>query len=332
MIAIEKMILHVCEPDRNELIQSESEMAADEQWLPRLESKLTKAFTGTQKKTGQFHDESQVKQVIREYATKTISFVQMSRRISERIFAMKCKYGLYEASTLFFGEVLFDDVRYVVCMDNAHQEALSHILHEADGKVCLNLHMNTDMIASSLLKKDAAFMICLADFSVSSVEGKTMIEGEKRYFYNDIILQAQAKTSYHDALVSMEKACDEVVRDYALESIKIKPKLKQAIKESLEAQEELQPVRIAQEVFYDQPLAAQHFTQQLKDQGISEAIPTEHHKPSKAERVTKLRTDKGIELIIPLEYMDSTDYVEFQNEENGSISIRLKNINRIINR
>lgn len=332
MIAIEKLILHVCEADRNVWIQSEEEMVLEEQWLPRLEAKMTKAFTSNQKKTGHFHEDSQVKAIIQAYGTQTISFAKMSQQIAEHIFAMKRKYGQYESSTLLFGEVLLEEVRYLVCLDNAHQEALSHMVHEEEGKVRLDLHISSHHLAPSLIKKDAAFMVCLSDLSVSSVEGKCEIEGEKRYFYNDIVLHAQAKPSYRDALVSMEQACDEVVKDYALESVKVKPKLKQAIKEALEAKEELHPAQIAKEVFSDQPLAAQHFAQQLKDQGISEAIPVEHHKPSKAERVSKLRTDKGIELIIPLDYMDSTEYVEFQNEENGSISIRLKNINRIFNR
>ena len=65
---------------------------------------------------------------------------------------------------------------------------------------------------------------------------------------------------------------------------------------------------------------------------MEKAVAIEHVKQRKAEQVQRIKTDKGIELIIPIDYMKTTDYVEIINEEEGRISIRLKNINRIISK
>ncbi len=67
----------------------------------------------------------------------------------------------------------------------------------------------------------------------------------------------------------------------------------------------------------------------MKEKGMDRPILTEYVKPTKAEKVTKIKTDKGIEVIIPINYMDSTEYVEFQTLEDGTLMIHLKNINRI---
>ena len=46
----------------------------------------------------------------------------------------------------------------------------------------------------------------------------------------------------------------------------------------------------------------------------------------------KLKTDTGIELTIPTDYFDNTEYVEFNNDGNGTLSITLKHISNIVNR
>ena len=46
----------------------------------------------------------------------------------------------------------------------------------------------------------------------------------------------------------------------------------------------------------------------------------------------KLKTDTGIELTIPTDYFDNTEYVEFNNNEDGTLSITLKHISNIVNR
>ena len=46
----------------------------------------------------------------------------------------------------------------------------------------------------------------------------------------------------------------------------------------------------------------------------------------------KLKTDTGIELTIPTDYMDNIEYVEFNNNDDGTLSITLKHISNIVSR
>lgn len=54
-----------------------------------------------------------------------------------------------------------------------------------------------------------------------------------------------------------------------------------------------------------------------------------------ARRLTKshrIRTDTGIDIAFPSEYSSSPDYLTFQREEDGTISIIIRNVQSIENR
>lgn len=46
----------------------------------------------------------------------------------------------------------------------------------------------------------------------------------------------------------------------------------------------------------------------------------------------KIKTDTGIEITIPSDFFDNSEYIEFINNPNGTISISIKNVGKIINR
>ena len=51
----------------------------------------------------------------------------------------------------------------------------------------------------------------------------------------------------------------------------------------------------------------------------------------KTGRNHKIKTDTGIEITFPADLFQNTEYIEFINNPDGTISIELKNIGKIIN-
>lgn len=49
-------------------------------------------------------------------------------------------------------------------------------------------------------------------------------------------------------------------------------------------------------------------------------------------RKHRLSTDTGIELVIPTEFFENTEFVEFYKDDDGFMSITLKNIQNITNK
>ena len=46
----------------------------------------------------------------------------------------------------------------------------------------------------------------------------------------------------------------------------------------------------------------------------------------------KIKTDTGIEVSFPADYFKNKDFIEFINNPDGTISIQLRNIGKIINK
>lgn len=332
MIVLEKMITHILDPSSNVIVCSDTCMELREESVAMLESKLSRAFTSAGRKVGVFKEGSVMKHQLEEYRSSIHTFEEMSANMAKYIFDTKCKCGIFTPSDLILAEVVYEDRRYLVGLDNAYSEGLLHEVKQNGDQVENEIVICSTLLSHSLLKKDSAFTIEFGDYSVSSVEAKVEIEGEKRYFYGDIALACESAPSYQDAVKTIKKTCEEVVKEYDLEPVKVLPKMKQIIKENVEAQEDIKVEEVAEILFSDQPLAKQQFASQVKERGVAEPVVVEHMKTTKAEKVQKIRTDKGIELIIPVDYMNSTDYVIFHTGEDGTISIELRNINRIMSK
>lgn len=333
MIVIDKMILHVLDPSSNIAVYSDTCMDGDEDGsLGMIEAKITKAFTSSQRKMGSFKEGSPIQHMLEEYRASLINFEEMSKQMAKFIFEAKMKYGQFVPSDLLICEVLFEDRRYIIGLDNSYLENLTHHTSQ-DGELIHNdIITHKTILSQSLVKKDSAFMIECSDYSVSSVEAKVEIEAEKRYFYGDVVLTCENTPSYKDAVKSITKACTQAVKEYELNEVEILPKMKQIIKENVEAQSDIQIEEVAQVLFEDRPQAKAKFKEEVQNQGIKKPVSVENVKSTKAEKVQKIRTDKGIEVIIPVDYMNSTDYIEFTNLPDGTISIQLKNINRIVSK
>lgn len=52
----------------------------------------------------------------------------------------------------------------------------------------------------------------------------------------------------------------------------------------------------------------------------------------KANRSHKIKTDTGIEITVPSDFFNNPEYIEFISNEDGTISIAIKNVGQIINR
>ena len=74
------------------------------------------------------------------------------------------------------------------------------------------------------------------------------------------------------------------------------------------------------------------YNRRLEEQGFDKPVQMDQEATLKKVAKHKLKTDTGIELAIPTDYFDNTQFVEFHNEADGTLSITLKHTDSIINR
>ncbi|MEG2907840.1 MAG: nucleoid-associated protein, partial [Erysipelotrichaceae bacterium] len=163
------------------------------------------------------------------------------------------------------------------------------------------------------------------------IENKVDINDAKVSLYADLILKVSSENSYKEKIKNIRNISEEMLEKFDGEKLKSIPKVKQIICDAANKEESFNVSDLAEVMFYDQPIAKQEFIEATSRAGVGEKVQSEYVKASRSEQVQKIKTDKGIELIIPVDYMNS-DYVEFIQNDDGTITINLKYINHIVSR
>ena len=181
-------------------------------------------------------------------------------------------------------------------------------------------------------RMDEFVIIDAASLQLSFVAKKYTMEGESVYLLPEVVLECSMEPSQKDALKSLEKTTVAVAESFGQDAVAAAAAAKNYVAEHMEISNELDLKRAGEEVFKEQPAMQADYNRRLEEQGFDKPVQMDQEATLKKVAKHKLKTDTGIELAIPTDYFDNTQFVEFHNETDGTLSITLKHIASIINR
>ena len=330
MLEFQKKIMHVLDCEHNTYVLSEACMDDRNDQIEKiLKSKAEKVFHSTNRKLARFHQTSEVLKMVRLLQNDQIPFEQFSKELALLIFEKKMEFGKFQLSDLVIALVKKDDRRYVLILDNHCNEGWTHTVLQDEGHIKNDIIPYKALISSTLTTKDSAVLIELYDESIHTIEKPFTLHEQTMYFYSDVVLDSTAKLSYQESMKNVTDLTQSLTNKYDLEQVSIMPKMKSYVVDNVEENIPIQVDDMAEELFADVPLAKEEFKEELDKLGVPKEIEVEYVKATKASRMHKIKTDKGIEISIPVDYMNSTEFVEFFNQPDGTIAIQLKNITHI---
>lgn len=323
-----KLILHIMDTKQNIFVPSDIEInQINDEILPQIESKLKKIFTSSNRKKAQFVN-SPIEKMIFDYKTENLTFQQLSVQIAQIIFEEKRKLNIFHTSDFLLAEVKFDDIRYLIGIDNANSYKLTHTTQTIQNQIQNEIILYKTLFSNNLTKDDRVFLIEYANSSLQIIENPYVSQTNKIYVFEEI-LQCHAQHSYKETMDLLNMTVEALSNKYHLDTMQTISSLKSLIKDNVENDETIETDEIAQMLFDEHPLAKSEFLEQIKENQIPPSISLENVKQAKKDKTQKIKTSNGIEITIPVEYMNQKDIVEFITEHDGTISIRLKNIESI---
>jgi hypothetical protein len=167
---------------------------------------------------------------------------------------------------------------------------------------------------------------------VLSCAKKYTIDGNSILVFPEILLECGQAPSPKETLRKINQTVRQVSEAYGQDERVAATAVKSYIAEKLPESGQLDPLETGRAVFKDNPSMQADYAQQVRESGFTEPVTVDTEAVLKKVCKHKLKTDTGIELTIPIDYFDNTEYVEFNNNEDGSLSITLKHIQNIINR
>ncbi len=234
--------------------------------LPQIESKLKKIFTSSNRKKAQFVN-SPIENMIFDYKTENLTFQQLSVQIAQIIFEEKRKLNIFHTSDFLLAEVKFDDIRYLIGIDNANSYKLTHTTQTIQNQIQNEIILYKTLFSNNLTKDDRVFLIEYANSSLQIIENPYVSQTNKIYVFEEI-LQCHAQHSYKETMDLLNMTVEALSNKYHLDTMQTISSLKSLIKDNVENDETIETDEIAQMLFDEHPLAKSEFLEQIYSIGL----------------------------------------------------------------
>ena len=204
---------------------------------------------------------------------------------------------------------------------------------KADEDDKVNWAIVSNALPKASIRECEYFLINILDRTVRMSDSEFFIGGETKVNYlADRILKLRAKRS--------EKEKVDIIRDTTIETIRecYKPEevaekvmsYRKEVAEHVGQTGRVSVAKIEQAVFSDDDEAKAAYRSKLEHREIAREPMEVSRKTERAfQRKQKIVTDNGIELLVPVEFLKNADIVEYQKDEEGNITILLKDIHTI---
>lgn len=320
---IKKIIIHQFSPNDTEIAFAQKPITLTPSLDEYFRKKLSKVFTADAKR-GQFEPENDfITHLDDDFMQSTQTIAQLWRE--EFVVSEDQK-----TNDLIFIQFDKDGQEHFAFLRLALKDSLAHILGDEEQP----LKVTQNNLPSAAQTPDEALVINRQDNRYYLIEKRIKHNGGFANYFSENLLRVQPNQSVNKSINLLEKTAKKVADNFNQDDFQFESKMKSAIFQNLEEDQELSPEKLANQLFDDNLTARLTFVDELKE-SIPEPIPVadvDYSRQSKKLENQKLSLSNGIELIVPNQVYQDADSVEFIQNDDGTYSILIKNIQDIQNK
>lgn len=330
MIIIKKAILHILDFSSGTTVFSESELDIAGNVETFLLKHIEKAFHDQSLKNGTFHDDSTAQTQIIAYCQGEVDFVPFSHQIAERFYDAIIQSEQLDSCDLLICDIVIDDEAYIALFKCNNRIGFIHQVMQTEHGVKNDIINHYAIMPNLSQRIEQCAFIGYNQNIIRFMDKKTTVNGNPVFLLPEMILECAYTASARETMKAVTETTRRIAEEHGQDSVQTVAKLKTLIAENETAY--LEPKELGRQVFETMPTLQQEYAEAIEEYSLSKSVPIDRERTVKRLRMHKIKTDTGIEISIPLEYFQNSEYVEFINEPNGTISINLKNIGNIINK
>ena len=178
---------------------------------------------------------------------------------------------------------------------------------------------------------DEALVVNLQSRKYHLIEKRIKYNGTFLNYFSENLLAVAPKISPKKSIKELEKTAQRIAESFNTDDFQFQSKVKSAIFNNLEESNELSPEKLANDLFDNNLTARLSFIDQVKE-AVPEPVQFDEIDASRQLKKfenQKLSLSNGIELIVPNNVYQDAESVEFIQNDNGTYSILIKNIEDI---
>lgn len=332
-IVIRNAIVHILDSTVGIPVLSDRELSYGSDFADFLKEHIYRVLVSDDKKNCEFiREESEVFKLLSENDGE-MDFVGFSRNIASKLYEIMNSNIEIPAADLIVVCFEINQINQLAFLKMNYRASYMHTTISDEGVNTNSVTKYKSMLPSETSRLTEAAVINLTDYKIKLIEKKYSINGVKENYFSKLFLNCTSNLSQKAKLNIVEKAIDTVQKEYFndLEQFEEKMRAKSVIHEELTNQGSITVEEVADKVFEEKPELKDKFKEKVKKYKINEEeeiIPQNETTTRKFEK-QHLTTDTGIEIKIPMEQYNSTDNIEFLTNEDGTISVLIKNIGHI---
>lgn len=332
MIIIDKAILHILDFNSGMTVYSDEELTVQDSIETFLYKHIEKSWGSQDAKPGTFYEDSAFQEKLNAYLSGEMSFVPFSKEITHTLEEAFTHAEEMASADVIIADVRIDDNRQIVVFKSNSHIGYTHQINQTENGI-KNEIINHYSIMPNLTQKMEEFaFIDTESKTISVCAPKYTIDGNSIQVFPEILLECSLTPSPKEAIKNLSKTAAKVAEAYGQDKVATEAAVKSYVAENMQETDELDLVEAGKEIFKNNPSMQSDFDTAIKDAGFTEPVKMDQEATLKKMCKHKLKTDTGIELTIPTDYFDNTEYVEFNNNDDGTLSITLKHISNIVNR
>ena len=322
-IYVKKAIIHQFSPADTELLLADKFLNITPKIEEYLRKKIERVYSDDAK-TGVFDSENiflaQISDDLLETSVTVAKLWQGEFSVSEN----------QKTNDLIFVQFDKEGVEHFAFLRIALRETLTHLGGEVDNPIKLTQN-NLPGFGTGA---DEALVINLKSRKYHLIEKRIKYNGAFLNYMSDNLLQVNPTISAKKSIKALEKTAQKVAESFNKDDFQFQSKVKSSIFKNLEENDELSPEKLADDLFDNNLTARLSFIDQVKE-AIPEPVKFDEIDSSRQKKKfenQKLSLSNGIELIVPNNIYQDAESVEFIQNDNGTYSILIKNIEDIQNK
>lgn len=282
-----------------------------------------------QHKQANFNTQSPCVPILNQYA-QDHDFVNLATTLAQNVVSELSHCEQVGDQDFLVVEYLEGEQTQLALILLARKSAYTHFVGQSEAGIATEIIRHQAILPNSSQKPTTYAIINLKTQTLVYRDRKRIYDGDKRFVLPELILgcSGEAQTP-KESLKIVNQVAAQIAQDHDVQPSIALAKVKEYLVEAAYNDAPIEPVAIAEEVFANEPQLQQTFKAQLQEKAVPKAIPMAAKVAERTGKTHVIKTDTGIEIRVPSESVSNTDYIEFINNPDGTISIQLRNIGKI---
>lgn len=333
-IYLKDTIVHILDSSVGMPVLSDSLLQFGSDFADFLKEHIFRVITSDDIKKCRFiEEESDFFEKLSQALKGEMDFLNFSRYIAEKMYGILNSNIDIPAADMIVACFEINHIPHMAILKMNYKESYMHQTVPGDEGNTNSIIKYRSLLPNETQKLTEAAVVRLDDFSIKLIEKKYDVSGKKTNYFSQMFMQCTTQLSQKAKLAIVEKAVESVQKEFMNESEQFEEKMKakSIIHRELEEQGEISIPEVASKVFEEKVELREKFKEKIDKYNIKEDEPIKPVNEATKKKFGKqqLMTDTGIEIKIPMEQYNSTDSIEFITNQDGTISVLIKNIGKI---